>query len=181
VRDTETEKHHFSLVSTDDVVYNVSIRTLGVKTMSQILSLRVPERMVERLDRFARRQGNGMTRTKAGLLLLEEALLEADFAGIEYRDSPLGRQPYMKNSGLAVWEVVMVAKHYGLDAARMAQDYPYSVEAIQAVLNFYTAHQEEIDQAIEDNEMDFETMRRLLPSLRLHEVPKELTDTSGAK
>lgn len=89
--------------------------------MSQVLSLRIPEQMVERLDRFARKLGNGMTRTKASVMLLEESLREAEFACIEYRDSPIGRQPYMKGSGLAIWEVVMIAKQYDMDAERMTQ------------------------------------------------------------
>ena len=59
--------------------------------MSQVLSLRIPDNLAERLDRFVRRQGKGMSRTRAGLMLLEEALREADFASIEFRNSPVGR------------------------------------------------------------------------------------------
>ena len=141
--------------------------------MSQILSLRIPDQMVERLDRFARRLGNGMTRTKASVMLLEESLREAEFAGIEYRDSPIGRQPYMKGSGLAIWEVIMIARQYGMDAERIAQDYPYPVESIKATCNFYEAYREEIDQAIEDNSIGYEAMKRLLPNIRMFEVSKE--------
>lgn len=141
--------------------------------MSQILSLRVPDQMAERLERFARRLGNGMTRTKASVLLLEEALREADFVMVEYRDSPVGRQPYMKNSGLAVWEVAMIAKRYDFDVMRMAQDYPYPVENLAAALNFYEAYREEIDQAIEDNNIGYEAMKRLLPGVELFSVPQE--------
>ncbi len=134
--------------------------------MSQILSLRVPDQMAERLERFARRQGNGMTRTKASVLLLEEALREVEFAHVEYRDSPLGRQPYLKGSGLAIWEIVMIARHYDLSAERIAQDYPYPTEAIQAALNFYEAYAGEMDQAIQDNDRGFDALKRLLPGLR---------------
>src|SRR5450432_3655432 len=81
-----------------------------VTLMSQILSLRIPDQMVERLDRFARRLGNGMTRTKAGVMLLEESLRESEFSFVEYRDSAIGRQPYLKGSGLAIWEVIMIAR-----------------------------------------------------------------------
>jgi uncharacterized protein (DUF433 family) len=143
--------------------------------MSQILSLRVPEQMAERLDRFARRLGNAMTRTKVSVMLLEESLREAEFAGIEYRDSSVGRQPYMKGSGLAIWEVIMIARRYEMDAESMARDYPYAVENIKAALNFYAAYQDEIDQAIEDNNIGFEAMKRLMPNIRLFEIPKEAT------
>jgi uncharacterized protein (DUF433 family) len=142
-------------------------------SVSQILTLRIPDQMVERLDRFARRLGNGMTRTKAGVMLLEESLREAEFSFVEYRDSPIGRQPYMKGSGLAVWEVIMIARRYDLDAERIAQDYPYPIPNIKAALNFYDAYRAEIDQAIEDNHIGFEAMKRLLPGIRLFEIPQE--------
>ena len=142
--------------------------------MSQILSLRIPDQMSERLDRFARRQGNGMTRTKASVLLLEESLRESEFSFIEYRDSAVGRQPYMKGSGLTVWEVIMLARRYDMSAERIAQDYPYPIENIKAALNFYAVYRKEIDQAIEDNEIEYEAMKRLLPNIRLFEVPEEI-------
>jgi hypothetical protein len=140
--------------------------------MSQILSLRVPDEMIERIDRLARRFGNGMTRTKASVMLLEESLREAEFSGIEYRNSPIGRQPYLKGSGLAIWEVIMIAKRYEMDAVRVAQDYPYPIENFKAALHFYEAYTDEIDQAIEDNDMGYEAIKRLLPNARLFEVTK---------
>jgi uncharacterized protein (DUF433 family) len=142
--------------------------------MSQILSLRLPDQMIERLDRFARRAGNGMTRTKASVMLLEESLRELEFALIEYRDSPVGRQPYMKGSGLAIWEVIMIAKRYEMDAERVIKDYPHPLENIKAAINFYDAYQEEIDQAIEDNNIGYESIRRLLPNASLFEVSPEM-------
>ena len=142
--------------------------------MSQILSLRVPDAMVDRLDRFARRMGNGMTRTKASVILLEESLREEEFSLVEYRDSPVGRQPYMKGSGLAIWEVIMIAKNRNMKAEKVAEDYPYPVENITAALNYYEAYPEEIDQAIEDNQISFETLKRQLPTAILHGVAAEL-------
>lgn len=106
-------------------------------------------------------------------MLLEESPREAEFAGVEYRDSAIGRQPYMKGSGLAMWEVIMIAKRYDMNAERMARDYPYPVENIKAALNFHEAYQEEIDQAIADNNISYEVMKRLLPNIRLFEVPKD--------
>ena len=139
--------------------------------MSQVLSLRVPDQMVERLERFARRQGNGMTRTKVSVLLLEEALREAKFAHIEYRDSSIGRQPYLKRTGLAVWEMIAIARSYQFEAERIAQEYHYPVELIQAAFHFYEAYREEIDQAVADNNIGYDAMKRLLPNLKLFSVP----------
>ncbi len=141
--------------------------------MSQVLSLRVPDQMADRLDRFARRQGNGMTRNKVSMLLLEEALREAEFAHIEYRDTILGRQPFVKGTGMAVWEMIMVARSYQFGADRIAQEYRYPVSVIQAAFHFYEAYRDEIDQAIEDNNMGYEAIKRLFPTAKLFLVPEE--------
>ncbi len=143
--------------------------------MSQILSLRVPDQMAERLERFARRQGNGMTRTKASVLLLEEALREAEFAFVEYRDSAIGRQPYVKGTGLAVWEMIMIARSYAFSAERIAEQYQYSADAVQAAFHFYEAYKDEIDQAIADNAIGYDAMKRLLPTLKLVTVSQDST------
>ncbi len=143
--------------------------------MSQILSLRVPDQMAERLERFARRQGNGMTRTKASILLLEEALREAEFAYVEYRDSAIGRQPYLKGTGLAIWEVIMIARSFEFNAERIAQNYPIPVKAIQSAFHFYEAYREEIDLAIEDNDIGYDAMQQHLPNVQLMIVSQEDT------
>lgn len=67
----------------------------------------------------------------------------------------------------------MIAQQYGMDAERMAQDYPYPVESITAALSFYYAYREDIDQAIADNHIGYEAMKRLLPGIRLFEVSTE--------
>jgi predicted DNA-binding protein len=59
--------------------------------MSQTVSLRLPEELVNRLDRFARMLGNGTTRSKASMILIDEALREEEFSGIEFRNTSVGR------------------------------------------------------------------------------------------
>lgn len=72
--------------------------------MSQVVSTRLPDRTAERLKRFARQLGKTPSETSA--ILIEESLRESEFPYIEFRHSPLGRQPYLKNSSLALWEVI---------------------------------------------------------------------------
>lgn len=81
--------------------------------MSQVVSTRLPDRTAERLKRFARRLGKTPSETSA--ILIEESLRESEFPYIEFRHSPLGRQPYLKNSSLALWEVIQIAQSYALD------------------------------------------------------------------
>jgi hypothetical protein len=60
--------------------------------VSKVVSLRLRDDQVERLQRTARYLGRSPTETAA--LLLEESLREREFAGIEFRDSPVGRQAF---------------------------------------------------------------------------------------
>ena len=141
--------------------------------MSQTISLRLPDELANRLDRFARLLGNGMTRTRASVLLLDEALREEEFAGIEFRNTFIGRQPFVKGTGMAVWECVMVARGFDMDTERTADYLQCPVAQVKAALNYYHAFQEEIDQALKDNDMDEERLKRMFPNLRVFTFPKQ--------
>jgi hypothetical protein len=42
--------------------------------------------------------------------LLDEGLRREDFAMVEFRDSPVGRQAYVQGSRVAVWQVVQLQR-----------------------------------------------------------------------
>ena len=137
--------------------------------MSQVVSLRLQENQMERLRRLARRLGRTPSETSA--LLVEEALREAEFGFITFRNSPLGRQAYVQGHNLAVWEVVLVARSYGLDATKTAQHLNWPVHLAQAALNYAAAFPQEIENALADNEaLDFETLCRMLPQAQRFEA-----------
>lgn len=143
--------------------------------MSHVVSMRLRDDQMERLRRLARRMGRTPSETSA--LLLEESLREAEFAFIEFRDSPAGRQAYVTGSGLAVWEVVMVARSYNGDVARTAAHLVWPPVKVRAALNYAEAFPEEITAALEDNDKGFEELKRLLPNIELIEVPDDYTGT----
>ena len=116
------------------------------------------------MKRFARRLGK--SQSEMGALFIEEAMREAEFAGIEFRDSILGRQPYMKDSNLAVWEVIMIARDHGMDAERVGAYFRRPRAWVNAGLHYYEAFHDELDPVLEDNRtMTFEKLKRLLPNL----------------
>ena len=57
--------------------------------MNHVVSIRLRDDQVDRLKRFARRMGK--SQSEMGAQFIEEAMREAEFAGIEFRDSMLGR------------------------------------------------------------------------------------------
>jgi predicted transcriptional regulator len=148
--------------------------------MSQVLSLRLPDHMAERLDHFAQQQGNGMNRDRASLLLLEEALRQSEFTYIEFRDSAIGRQAYMKGSRLTVWWVIRIAKDFDMDADAVARHLQQPVEWVKAALRYYEVYPQEIGQAIEAGYVSFEELKRRLPQATLFEAPHDgATETAA--
>src|ERR687887_152608 len=94
-----------------------SFRT-EVRHVSKVISLRLKDDQVQRLERAARRLGRSPS--EAAALLLEESLRQREFAFIEFRDSPVGRQAYLQGTRLTVWQVVSLARTYGGDVAQTA-------------------------------------------------------------
>lgn len=133
----------------------------------------MPDELVSRIDRFARMLGNGTTRTRASVILLDEALREEDFTGIEFRNTSIGRQPFVKQTGMAVWEFVMVAQGFDMEADRTAEYLQCPVGNVKAALNYYNAYREEIDMALHDNDMGEERLKRLFPNLQVYTFPAQ--------
>lgn len=138
--------------------------------MSRVLSLRLQEGQWERLGRLARRQGRSPGESAARLI--EEGLRAVEFAGIGFRDSLSGRQACVLGTSLAVWEVALVARAYGGDAARTAAHLAWPEARVRAALHYAAAYPDEIDAAIADNAAYTSTaVARLLPHLDVWTVP----------
>ena len=60
--------------------------------MTRVVSIRLRDDQVDRLKRFARRMGK--SQSEMGTQFIEEAMREAEFANIEFRDSVLGAPIY---------------------------------------------------------------------------------------
>ena len=136
--------------------------------MGKVVSLRLKDSQVERLDRTARRMGRTPSETAA--LLLEEALRQEEFALIEFRDSPVGRQAYLKGSRLTLWQIVEFANGVDRDVKRVADLLEIPPLAVRAALNYGEAYPEEIGYAIQDNHKTLDELRRLLPGLEVISV-----------
>jgi len=135
--------------------------------MSTVVSLRLSDAQIERLRRAARQLGRRPS--EAAALLLEEALREREFAMIEFRDSPAGRQAYLKGSRLAVWQVAGLAQ--SLDgAAQVAALLEIPEPMAAAALAYARAYPDEIQAAIDDNAHAAATLQNLVPGMQTIEL-----------
>jgi hypothetical protein len=134
-----------------------------VKTArSVVISMRLPVESGKRLKRMANR--HGWTPSDASARLVEEGLRRSEFAFIDFRDSPAGRQAYIQGSTLAVWEVILLVRCYNADASAVAKHLRWSQPKVQAAANYAKAFPEEIAQAIAENSSaELETLKRMLP------------------
>lgn len=115
-----------------------------------------------RLGRASRRLGKRPSETAA--LFVEEALRLSEHPQIDFRDSMGGRQAYVKEPGLAVWEVAMVARDYDRDAEKVAAHLRWALPRVQAALTYARDYRAEIDTALAGNDaIDFAAIQRLLP------------------
>src|ERR1051325_4147811 len=137
---------------------------------SVVISMRIPPESGERLKRMASR--HGWTPSDASARLVEEGLRRSEFAFIDFRDSPVGRQAYIQGSTLAVWEVMLIARNYENDASKTAKHLSWTEANVQARMNYAGAYSEEIETAIAENdEADFESISRMLPQAKEFIVP----------
>jgi predicted DNA-binding protein len=146
--------------------------------MSKVVSTRLSEETEARLQRLARRLGK--TPSETGAMLIEESLRESEFAYIEFRNSPVGRQAYLKHSNLAVWQVMMLANQYQRDVEKTAIHLKKTIEWVKAAFNYAEAYPEEISLAIEDDlAINYTTIKRLLPQTELLLIPQAVFEDSS--
>ena len=127
---------------------------------SIVVSMRLPAESGRRLKRMASR--HGWTASDASARLVEEGLRRSEFAFIDFRDSFAGRQAFLQGSTLAVWEVLLLVRGYGGDAA-MHLHWPEA--KVRAAVHYAEAFPEEIDEALAENDATgFQALKRMLPN-----------------
>lgn len=131
--------------------------------MSHVVSIRLKDDQMERLRRMARRLGR--TPSETSVMMLEESLRASEFAFIEFRDTSVGRQAYIKSTRVAVWMVVDIVRNNDGDLEAAARYLDWPVIRIQAAMNYAGAFSEEIEYAIADATVTFEELKRRIPNL----------------
>lgn len=139
--------------------------------MSQVVNTRLSNETSQRLEKLALRLGKTASETSA--LLIEEALREQEFPYIEFRNSGKERQAYLKNSTLAVWEVIQIAKSYQMDEEKITEHFHRAKEWVHCALLYAEAYPEEIEQAISIAQTINQTkLKQLLPQLETLVISK---------
>jgi len=132
--------------------------------------MRLPMESGRRLKRMANR--HGWTPSDASARLVEEGL-RPEFAFIDFRDSPAGRQAYIQGSTLAVWELMLLVRSYHEDMLAVAQHLRWPEAKVRAAVNYAEAFPTEIQEATSENESTgFVALKRMLPQAMEFTSPK---------
>jgi hypothetical protein len=131
-------------------------------TRSTVLSMRLSLESCTRLKRMANR--HGWTLSDASARLVEEGLRRSEFAFIDFRDSSAGRQAYLQGSTLAVWQIMLLVRAYKGNVAAVAKHLRWPEAKVRAAVNYTEVFPREIEAATsENNAVDFEALKRMLP------------------
>ena len=137
---------------------------------TSVVSSRLNPEQEIRLSQMARHLGR--TPSETGALLIEEGLRRAEFAFIDFRGSPVGRQAYIQGSSLAVWEVAWIARGYKNNVEKTATFLEMSPLKVKSALNYAKAFPDEIDEAVKEHERcDFDSLSRMLPQAEVCPPP----------
>jgi uncharacterized protein (DUF433 family) len=143
-------------------------------TPSTVISMRLPAVSTTRLKRLAAR--HGWTPSDASARLVEEGLRRSEFAFIDFRDSPAGRQACIHGSSLAVWEVVLLVRSYKRDLNAVARHLRWPLARVQAAVNYAEAFPSEIDEALAENDAaGLTALKRMLPQAVEFSVTRSAT------
>lgn len=133
---------------------------------TSVVSMRMEGSQEKRLGKMARRLGRSPSETSA--LLVEEGLRRSEFAFMDFRDTPVGRQAFIQGTRLSVWMVVKIARLYGGDVEKTAAHLARPALQIRAALNYAQTFPTEIEAAILDNaSYDFARLSQMLPQAEL--------------
>jgi hypothetical protein len=142
---------------------------------SIVLSMRLPIESGKRLKRIASR--HGWTASDASARLVEEGLRRSEFAFLDFRDSPIGRQAYLQGSTLAVWEVIFLLRSHKGNIAAVAKHLGWPVPKVRAAVNYAEAFPDEIHEAIAENDaVDFNKLKHMLPQAEVFAFRKKDLD-----
>lgn len=125
---------------------------------SHVLSLRLKTDQMERLQKLARRADRRPSELAAKLI--EEALRMAEFPHIEFRDTIIGRQAYIKGSRIAPWFLAMLARDYDRDIEQIAAHLNWPTHKVEGGLAYVEAFRAEIEADIAEIDAQEEELRK---------------------
>src|SRR5437588_7859446 len=114
--------------------------------MSKTVTLSVKLSAEEQKDLNDLSRFKGTPPTALGAQFIAEGLRTARFPGIEFRNTPLGRMAYLKNSRLSIW-LLRALVHQTGSVTKLAELLDRSAVQLEGALLYAKAFPEELEAA----------------------------------
>jgi hypothetical protein len=135
----------------------------AVTLQLRCLSEAPPDETAARLEALATKSEHSVDETIAWMV--EESLRLNELPEIEFRTFNGERHACVKGA-MQIWQLVMVAWGWDLDAEKTAKYFPIPVHRIQGAFDYYRAYPEEIDRAFAENDSwTFERLKQVHPQI----------------
>ena len=128
--------------------------------MSKVVSMRLKDEQIERLNRIARKFSKKPS--EAAAQLLEEAMRREEFPSVDIRGTTAGREAFVAGSRLRVYHVAIRARE-GESAAEIAESLGFLESEIAGAIAYGQRYADEMDATIAEGEAVFD---RLFPEAR---------------
>ena len=142
--------------------------------MSEVLTLRIPAESANEVRQIARRERRSVSEVAARMV--EEWLRQNRFAQIEFRAFNGERHACIKGR-LQVWQVILIARGYEMDARKTADHLELTLEQVENAFQYYQAYPQEIDQALAENRVGYERLKQVFPQMERVTVVLEDTES----
>ena len=136
--------------------------------MSTTVSVELTDEQTAWLQQEAQRLGRSMEATIG--TYLEQLRRERDFHDIEFRDTVIGRQAYLRGTRLKIWMIADIHRAYDGDIAKTEEHLDVPRAQIEVALAYAATFPSEIDDAIAGNNRTADELRALIPNLKVFTV-----------
>ena len=133
--------------------------------MSTTVSVELTDEQTTWLEEEAKRHGTSPAKVIA--CRIEEALRESTFRNLEFRDTIVGREVYIRGTRLKVWHVMMYAEDGELDIAKFAEDFVVSPEAVADALAYARTYADEIEAIFAEIDYISDNIEQFVPGIEV--------------
>ena len=114
-------------------------------------SLRIPEEIINEIERLAKVSGKDFTAIANELL--GEAIKIHYCPGIIFTEGTRGKRARIAGTGIEVWEVIAIHKSVSEDFRRLSKAYHWLTEQqLKSAIGYYRHYKDEIDTLVAENE-----------------------------
>lgn len=136
--------------------------------MSTTVSLELSDEQIARLEREAQRLGKSPSDVAARWV--EETLREREYPYIEFRDTGMGREAFLKGTRLQIWHLRWQTSFDDDDIPRIAAEFHVTPEAVAEAFAYGRRFADEIEASLAENRHIADNIEQYFPGVRIVEI-----------